>query len=185
MAIETGNADFAANITYTDLRAQRFDFSRPTNIEYTYLYSYGGLRLPELRLVGIPKGTTYGTLLKEHYPYIQQVEYEGHLEALTLLESGRVDGVVDAINQLKPMLLKGLDVQLLNDQLPIQPVSIVTPKGKHSALLARLKNTRIRLTYNVYCVNRSKSINWTSVSKLCVNPWLRADSTCSVYCVLS
>lgn len=89
--------------------------------------------------MGIPKGTTYGTLLKEHYPYIQQVEYEGHLEALTLLESGRVDGVVDAINQLKPMLLKGLDVQLLNDQLPIQPVSIVTPKGKHSALLARLK----------------------------------------------
>ncbi|KAA1206034.1 GGDEF domain-containing protein [Vibrio cholerae] len=139
VAIETGNADFAANITYTDLRAQRFDFSRPTNIEYTYLYSYGGLRLPELRLVGIPKGTIYGTLLKEHYPYIQQVEYEGHLEALTLLESGRVDGVVDAINQLKPMLLKGLDVQLLNDQLPIQPVSIVTPKGKHSTLLGKIE----------------------------------------------
>lgn len=37
------------------------------------------------------------------------------------------------------MLLKGLDVQLLNDQLPIQPVSIVTPKGKHSALLGKIE----------------------------------------------
>lgn len=32
VAIETGNADFAANITYTDLRAQRFDFQdQPTS----------------------------------------------------------------------------------------------------------------------------------------------------------
>ncbi len=135
--------------------------------------------------MGIPKGTTYGTLLKEHYPYIQQVEYEGHLEALTLLESGRVDGVVDAINQLKPMLLKGLDVQLLNDQLPIQPVSIVTPKGKHSALLGKIEKYAHSAHVQRLLRESIQSINWTSVSKLCVNPWLRADSTCSVYCVLS
>ncbi|MGL4829806.1 MAG: GGDEF domain-containing protein [Vibrio sp.] len=139
LAIEAGKADFAANVTYTNTRAERFDFSSPINIEYTYLYSYGGLRLSDIRTVGIPKGTIYSELLKEHYPYIQQVEYQGHLEAATLLESGRVDGVVDAINQLKPMLLKGLDVQLLNDQLPIQPVSIVAPKGKHEALLGKIE----------------------------------------------
>lgn len=38
-AVETGESDFAANVTYTDERAERFDFSSPTNIEYTYLYS--------------------------------------------------------------------------------------------------------------------------------------------------
>ncbi|MFG0604737.1 GGDEF domain-containing protein [Vibrio mimicus] len=139
MAIESGQADFAANVTYTDSRAKRFDFSSPTNIEYTYLYSYGGLRLSDVRTVGIPKGTIYGELLKEHYPYIQQAEYQGNLEAIALLDSGRVDGVVDAINQLKPMLLKGLDVQLLNDQIPIQPVSIVTPKGRHGELLSKIE----------------------------------------------
>ncbi|ENM5924423.1 GGDEF domain-containing protein [Vibrio mimicus] len=139
MAIESGQADFAANVTYTDLRAQRFDFSSPTNIEYTYLYSYGGLRLSDIRTLGVPKGTIYGDLVSKHYPYIQQVEYQGHREALALLESSRVDGVVDAINQLKPMLLKGLDVQLLNDQLPIQPVSIVSPTGRHTELLGKIE----------------------------------------------
>ncbi|MDP4492507.1 GGDEF domain-containing protein [Vibrio sp. AH4] len=135
MAIESGQADFAANVTYTEPRAQRFDFSSPTNIEYTYLYSYGGLRLNETRMLGIPKGTIYGDLVRQHYPYIQQIEYQGHQEAVALLESRRVDGVIDAINQLKPMLLKGVDAQLLNDQVPIQPVSIIAPKGKHLQLL--------------------------------------------------
>ncbi|MDF5302167.1 transporter substrate-binding domain-containing protein, partial [Vibrio parahaemolyticus] len=37
-AVANEDADFAANITYTDTRAERFSYSRPTNIEYTYLY---------------------------------------------------------------------------------------------------------------------------------------------------
>nr|WP_172443106.1 GGDEF domain-containing protein [Vibrio tapetis] len=53
------------------------------------------------------------------------------------MESGEVDGVVDAINQLKPMLLAGLDAQLLNDFLSIKPVSIIRPKGKHEDILAQ------------------------------------------------
>lgn len=48
-----------------------------------------------------------------------------------MLQTGLVDGVVDAINQLKPMLLEGFDAKMLNDQISIKPVSIISKKGHH------------------------------------------------------
>ncbi|NMT18602.1 GGDEF domain-containing protein, partial [Vibrio parahaemolyticus] len=42
-----------------------------------------------------------------------------------------VDGVVDAINQLKPMLMEGFDAKMLNDQISIKPVSIISKKDRH------------------------------------------------------
>ena len=134
-AVESGESDFAANVTYTQQRSQRFDYSSPTNIEYTYLYSYTNATLNSIEKVGIPKGTIYGSLLKQYFPSLIQIEYTGHQQARQLLDSGAVDGVVDAINQLKPMLLAGLDAQLLNHQLSIKPVSLITTRGKHQDLL--------------------------------------------------
>jgi diguanylate cyclase (GGDEF)-like protein len=139
-AVETGVVDFAANVTYTPERAERFDFSRPTNIEYTYLFSKQGKTLQQVSRVGVPKETIFGDLLATHYPQIEQVAYSSGKEALALLHSGQVDGIVDAINQLKPMLSAGYQASLLNDDLPIQPVAIIATKGEHQEFLAKLEN---------------------------------------------
>mgnify|MGYP001442277232 CR=1 FL=1 len=138
-AVETGESDFAANVTYTEQRAERFDFSSPTNIEYTYLYSLNGATLDSIQSVGVPHGTIYGELIAINYPELKLVEYNGHTEARQLLEQGRVDGVVDAINQLKPMLLGGFDAQLLNHQLSIKPVSLIATKNKHKQSLVKFQ----------------------------------------------
>lgn len=114
-SVESGESDFAANVTYTNERAERFDFSSPTNIEYTYVFSHINAKLNDMRAVGVPKGTIYGSLIRDHYPHIELIEYDGAIKAKALLKAAKVDGVVDAINQLKPMLMEGLDAQLLND----------------------------------------------------------------------
>ncbi|WP_045463629.1 GGDEF domain-containing protein [Vibrio hyugaensis] len=136
-SVATGESDFAANITYTDERAARFSYSRPTNIEYTYLYGVSDTSLKDTAVVGVPQDTIYQDLIKQNYPEVIQVPYQGYEEALTLLRANRVDGVVDAINQLKPMLLEGFDAKLLNDHISIKPVSIVSAKGTHLDELER------------------------------------------------
>ncbi|HHF3264323.1 GGDEF domain-containing protein [Vibrio alginolyticus] len=130
-SVANGEADFAANITYTQERAQRFSYSRPTNIEYTYLFGLKDSTLSDISRVGVPKDTVYAQLLKQHYPELEQISYQGHEQAVTLLRSGAVDGVVDAINQLKPMLMEGFDAKMLNDQISIKPVSIISKKDHH------------------------------------------------------
>jgi len=138
-AIEVGDADFAANVTFTKERAEHFDISSPTNIEYTYLFSNTGAHLNEINVVGVPEGTIYGDLILEYYPEIKQIPYLGHDAAVDLLSTNTVDGVVDAINQLKPMLMKGFQAEILNDQIPIKPVSIVAPMGMHTQLLQKIQ----------------------------------------------
>ncbi|EGA64464.1 GGDEF domain-containing protein [Vibrio brasiliensis] len=139
-AVKTSEADFAANVTYTEARAALFEFSSPTNIEYTYLYSLTNANLDQVATVGVPAGTIYGELIRANYPEMTLVEYRGHEHAKSLIETRQVDGVIDAINQLKPMLLAGFDAQLLNHQLTIKPVSIVSPKGKHQKLLKTIES---------------------------------------------
>ncbi|MGR5168362.1 diguanylate cyclase [Vibrio astriarenae] len=138
-AIASSEADFAANVTYTPARAERFDYSSPTNIEYTYLFSLTPIQFAQVNTVGIPAGTIYGDLLKKSYPDIDQLTYYGTQEAKNLLRLGRVDAVVDAINQLKPMLSDGFDAELLNDDLSIRPVSLIVPKGQHTELLRQVE----------------------------------------------
>ncbi|USD34071.1 GGDEF domain-containing protein [Vibrio coralliilyticus] len=139
-SVKTGNSDFAANVTYTPDRALYFDFSGPTNIEYTYVYSLDNATLDKLYTVGVPKGTIYRELIEAAFPSMTLVEYSGQEEAMQLLQSGTVDGVVDAINQLKPMLLAGFDAQLLNHQISIKPVSIVSTKGRNTQLLRTIEH---------------------------------------------
>lgn len=145
-AVASKQADFAANVTYTDSRALLFDFSSPTNIEYTYLYSLNNATLSDVSVVGVPKDTIYGSLIRQHFPHIKQIEYSGHDHGKWLLGSGKVEGIVDAINQLKPMLMSGMDAQLLNHQLTIKPVSIVTAKGNHSDWLGQFE----RVVHSAY-----------------------------------
>ncbi|MHA2690236.1 diguanylate cyclase [Vibrio harveyi] len=139
-SVANGESDFAANITYTSERALKFSYSRPTNIEYTYLYGLNDATLGEASVVGVPKDTIYAELIQQNYPELLQVPYQGYEEAVALLRSGQVDGVVDAINQLKPMLLEGFDAKLLNDQISIKPVSIVSQKGSHLDELSTFAN---------------------------------------------
>tara|TARA_Y100001956_G_scaffold79910_1_gene94130 strand:- start:163 stop:2133 length:1971 start_codon:yes stop_codon:yes gene_type:complete len=139
-AVENEEADFAANVTFTPSRASVFEFSSPTNIEYTYLYSLINADLENVSRVGVPAGTVYGELIAAYYPDIMLVEYKGHEQAKSLIENQQVDGVVDAINQLKPMLLAGFDAQLLNHQIMIKPVSVISPKGKHREQLKSIEN---------------------------------------------
>ncbi len=95
------------------------------------------MTLSEANVVGVPKGTIYEALIQQNYPELLLVPYQGHEEAVSLLRSRKVDGVVDAINQLKPMLLEGFDATLLNDHISIKPVSIVSQKGAHLEVLAQ------------------------------------------------
>ncbi|EGR2796735.1 GGDEF domain-containing protein [Vibrio navarrensis] len=135
-SVASGQTDYAANVTFTPERDKLFSYSYPTNIEYTYLYSFNESTLDDVSVVGVPDETIYSELIAANYPHIKQVSYQGHEQAFQLLETGAVDGVVDAINQLKPMLLRGLDAQLLNHQISIKPVSIVSAKGQHEKELA-------------------------------------------------
>lgn len=130
-SVARGETDFAANITFTHEREKRFSYSHPTNIEYTYLYSNTTHSLRDATRIGVPQDTIYGELIAVNHPDIQLVSYQGHEEAYALISHGQVDGIVDAINQLKPMLLKGTNAHLLNDEISIKPVSIVSQKGQH------------------------------------------------------
>ncbi|HAS8234901.1 TPA: GGDEF domain-containing protein [Vibrio vulnificus] len=130
-SVARGETDFAANITFTHEREKRFSYSHPTNIEYTYLYSNTTNSLRDATRIGVPQDTIYGELIAVNHPDIQLVSYQGHEEAYALISHGQVDGIVDAINQLKPMLLKGTNAHLLSDEISIKPVSIVSQKGQH------------------------------------------------------
>lgn len=134
-SVEKGESDFAANVTYTPERAKYLHFSSPTNIEYTYLYSLSGLDLNNAKIVGVPKDTIFASLIKESYPQIQILEYQNFDQATSWVLNGDVDGIVDAINRLKPMLNMGLDASLLNNEISIKPVSIVSTKGHNEAWL--------------------------------------------------
>ncbi|BCL70449.1 diguanylate cyclase [Vibrio nigripulchritudo] len=137
-SVASGESDFAANVTHTDERAKLFDFSAPTNIEYTYLFSPSGISLIDAEVIGVPKNTIYPSLVKQNFPNVRLVEYNGFEEAKNLLISGEVNGVIDAINQLKAMLTIGLDAQLLNDQISIKPVSIIARRGQHAYMMEKI-----------------------------------------------
>ena len=64
-SVANGESDFAANITYTSERALKFSYSRPTNIEYTYLYGLNDATLGEASVVGVPKDTIYAELIQK------------------------------------------------------------------------------------------------------------------------
>ncbi len=139
-AVSSGYIDLFANVTFTPQRAKSLDFTAPTNIEYVYLFTQNSLQLEKIQTVAIPKSSTYHLAILEAFPNAGFVRYEDAEEAITLLQSGQVDGIVDSLIQLQLMTLSGLNATLFNDYLSLHPVSVVAPKGKHQKLLKRIEN---------------------------------------------
>ncbi len=138
-AVESGDIDFTANITYTPERAERLIFSAPTNIERHYFFSRPALDPKDIKTVGVSHGSVFGALALSHNPSLNIVDYHTMVEAKQLIEDGTVDGVIGVLGQLKYMVLSGLSAQRINSHVHIKPVSVVTGKEENSGLLKQIE----------------------------------------------
>ncbi|RKF18119.1 diguanylate cyclase [Alginatibacterium sediminis] len=130
----SGDSDFAANVTHTEARSLVLDYSSPTNIEYTYFFSKD-VDFNLATRIGVPSDSIYLELLKHYNNQLEIREYHDLEQAQDWLSSGHVQGTVDAINLLRPLLEAGFDAHLLNNEIPIKPVSLVATKDKHRTRL--------------------------------------------------
>lgn len=137
-AVKSGDADFTGNLTYSKERAKYIDISSPTNIEYTYLYTPAQFNvkqnLTDLKSIAVGKNLIFSSIMKENYPKIEIKEFDSYQEATAWLSDGTVEGVVDNISKLDLFLESGFTAQPLNDEFPIQPVSIAKTKGKYGEI---------------------------------------------------
>ncbi len=138
-AVESGEVDFASNITFTKERGERLIFSAPTNIEYVYFFSKRELELEELNTVGVPHGSIYGDYVLEHNPDLKVFKYHSISEAKQLIDDNQVEGIVDSLSMLKFMALAGMDSKLLNHKYPSKPVSLITGKEDNIATLKQIE----------------------------------------------
>lgn len=130
------SVDFVTNVTYTKERASVLAFSEPTNVENIYLYSKGNTTLYRVIRLALPKDSPFINVIESYSSYISIWEYDSLSEGFGWLESGIVDGVIDAINALEYASKKHLNARLLNSELPLTPVSIATAtNNKHRVLL--------------------------------------------------
>lgn len=140
--IETHQADFTAGVTYSKERAKYLDISRPTNIEYTYLFTDTKFSdshpLTDVKTIGVAKSLIFKDLIKNLYPRVKILEFSSYEDAKRMIRTGQVDGVIDNISELKGFLNSGFEAQNLNDKLPIQPVGIATAKNQHTALVKKM-----------------------------------------------
>lgn len=139
-AVESGEVDFTANITYTLERAERLIFSAPTNIENIYFYSNRELDYQDIKTVGVNHGTVFGNVVLEQNSNLNIVEYHSVAEARQLIEDGKVDGVLGAQGLLKFMSRARMKAQRINSYVNIKPVSIVTAKQENRELLKRIES---------------------------------------------
>ncbi len=138
-AVESGEADFTSNVIYTKERAERFIFSAPTNVEYTYFFSPQELDYKNVTRVGVPYGTVLGDIVLQFFPEMNIVEYDSIVQAKHLIESNQVDGVVDSLFELKFMVLAGMNADLVSFKYPIKPVSLVTAKEENREILKKIE----------------------------------------------
>ncbi|WP_117232434.1 GGDEF domain-containing protein [Vibrio maerlii] len=137
-AIESGDADFAPNATYTGERAKTLYFSEPTNIEYTYIFSEAGVELEKVGSVAVPINTVFGQLLQNQYPDLILHYFDETEDAKSWIEQDEVDAIVAPINYLTTFISLGLQAKVVNDRLGIKPVAIVTGSDEHQVLLERV-----------------------------------------------
>ncbi|MCL9775013.1 GGDEF domain-containing protein [Vibrio methylphosphonaticus] len=136
-AIEHGNVDFVANITFIESRANRFSFSSPINIEPTYVFSLDGRAFDELNIIGNTMGTAFTDIIQKYYPDKRVLDFSDNQVAFDAISSGYIDGYIGTFLQLEDFLNAGFKPQLINDKVTIPPVSIVTNKPQNMALLSR------------------------------------------------
>ncbi len=141
-AVIYGDIDFLPNIRHSPIRATKVDFSQPTNVGYTYLYSKlsQAITLETAKVIAIPAKTVFGRYIQDFNPSIKVIEYSSVEQAKQWVKEGKADGIVAAIHYLETMVADGqLGAELLNYQLPLKPVSIATTKGKHAEILKRIE----------------------------------------------
>ncbi|MGR6833497.1 diguanylate cyclase [Aliivibrio wodanis] len=130
------SVDFVTNVTYTESRSSVLAFSEPTNVENIYLYSKNNTTLERVIRVALPKDSPFISVIESYSSYISIWEYDSLTQGFAWLESGVVDGVIDAMNALELASKKHLNTYLLNTDLPFTPVSIATAiDNEHSNLL--------------------------------------------------
>lgn len=131
------SVDFVTNVTYTEPRSSVLAFSEPTNVENIYLYSKNNTTLERVIRVALPKDSPFISVIESYSSYISIWEYDSLSEGFDWLESGVVDGVVDAINALELASKKNFNAYLLNGDLPLTPVSIATAVDNKNAYLLK------------------------------------------------
>ncbi len=134
-SVDSGHIDFFSNVMYTKDRAELFDFTAPTNIEYVYFFGLEKFNVDSVKRLAVPKGTVFDEVIKQDLPRITFLEFTSAEDAIALLHSRQVDGVVAGLSHLKAMKMSGIRAFLLNDLLPIEPVSVIAKKGNYPELL--------------------------------------------------
>lgn len=141
-SVKNKQADFSANVTYSEERAKHLYISEPTNVEYTYLFTNYGIHSPhavqEVHTIAVANNLIFKDLVQRIHPNIKVVEFDDFEHAKQMIRSGEVDGVVDNISKLEPFLKDGFDARALNGKVPIQPVGIATAKGYHTQLVKEM-----------------------------------------------
>ncbi|MCJ2376508.1 GGDEF domain-containing protein [Vibrio sp. ZSDZ34] len=136
-AVQTGQIDFAANITYTRARSNLFIFSQPTNIEPTYLFSQKGQSFESMNTVGTSMYTAFTDIIQKYYPNKRVIDFNNNDVAYYAIKKGHIDGYIGTFLQLEEFLNAGFKATQINDQVSIPPVSIITNKEENRALLRR------------------------------------------------
>ncbi len=134
-AIQTGQIDFAANITYTRTRSNLFIFSQPTNIEPTYLFSQKGQSFESMNTVGTSMYTAFTDIIQKYYPNKRVIDFNNNDVAYYAIRKGHIDGYIGTFLQLEQFLNAGFKATQINDKVSIPPVSIITNKEENRALL--------------------------------------------------
>ena len=135
-AVENGELDFVANITYTQSRVNRFSFSPPTNIEPTYVFSVDGKSFDALNTIGTTMGTAFTDIIQKYYPDKRVLDFNDNDVAFDAMNAGYIDGYIGTFLQLENFLNAGFKPVLINDQVSIPPVSIITNKVENNSLLS-------------------------------------------------
>lgn len=139
-AIESGELDFIANITFTKARAQRFIFSPPINIEPTYLFTETDKSFDDIHVVGTTMGTAFNDIIQRYYPEKRVFSFLDNEVAFESIRSGDIDGYIGTFLQLEWFLSAGFKATLINDKVSIPPVSIITNKSENAPLLAKFSH---------------------------------------------
>ncbi|MGF1747807.1 diguanylate cyclase domain-containing protein [Vibrio cionasavignyae] len=134
-AVENKELDFVANITFTQSRASRFAFSPPTNIEPTYVFSIDGQSFDNLGTIGTTMGTAFTDIIQKYYPDKRVLDFNDNNVAFDAINAGYIDGFIGTFLQLEDFLNAGFKPVLINDQVTIPPVSLITNKAENISLL--------------------------------------------------
>ncbi len=105
-----GHADLNAGLFENNQRASVFDFSNPIISSSYYIYYQKNLKLNSVKdfeslSLGVTRGSFHENFLREHYPQLKLVLFDGYQAMFKAAESGRIQGFVTQENYLKYFLL--------------------------------------------------------------------------------